>query len=370
MRVLLTARNLDQRAGVELYLRDVACGLLARGHEPVVYSPNLGGVAREIAEATVPVVDDLSKPAAVPDVIHGHSGLETWTALLRFPSTPALHVCHSFRDPYEEPPRTSRLATFAAVDEACRDRLVQHHGVPAEQVHIVPNFVDLERFAPGPALPARPRRALFFSNYGAAPEVLAAVREGCARHGVALDTAGAEFGAALARPEHALPGYDLVFAKGRAALESLACGRAVILTGLTRLGPLVRRADLDALRRRNLGVRALGGPITADAVARAIAAYDPPDAARCAERVRETAGLDGVLDALLALYRAAIERFGADPKRDAEAEARDVSRLLEALSRLRVDDERARARRQQERAARRAGRRPWRRWLSPRGPSV
>src|SRR5687768_13409262 len=103
LRVLLTNRILAHRTGTELYVRDVAVELLRRGHLPVVYSPQLGPLAAEIRDCTVPVVDDLAKVADVPDIIHGHHGLETLTALLAFPGVPAVSVCHSWVGWADEP---------------------------------------------------------------------------------------------------------------------------------------------------------------------------------------------------------------------------------------------------------------------------
>jgi hypothetical protein len=61
VRVLITNNTLAARAGSELYVRDLALALLARGHQPIAYSRRLGEVAAEIRRATVPVVDDLRR---------------------------------------------------------------------------------------------------------------------------------------------------------------------------------------------------------------------------------------------------------------------------------------------------------------------
>src|SRR5688572_33436228 len=59
LRVLLTSFNLAFRGGSALYVRDIALGLLRRGHAPVVYSPELGEVSAEMRALTIPVVSDL-----------------------------------------------------------------------------------------------------------------------------------------------------------------------------------------------------------------------------------------------------------------------------------------------------------------------
>jgi hypothetical protein len=164
VRVLLTNNGLAMRAGTELYVRDVALGLLERGHQPVVYSTVLGDVAEELRRATVPVVDHLGKLAVAPDLIHGQHHLETVTALLHFPSVPAVYVCHGWLPWVEAPPRLPRILRWVAVDDTVHDRLVLESGIPPERVEVLLNFVDLARFKPRGPLPSRPARALVFSN--------------------------------------------------------------------------------------------------------------------------------------------------------------------------------------------------------------
>jgi len=146
LRILITNNTLDHRGGSETYVRDLAIGLLNRGHTPIAYSTQLGAVAREIRGASVPVIDNLDALAMPPDVIHGHHHVETMTALLRFPGVPAVSFCHGWI-PWEEiPPRFPRILQYVAVDQTCRDRLILESGIPPDRVRVLLNFVDLERF--------------------------------------------------------------------------------------------------------------------------------------------------------------------------------------------------------------------------------
>jgi hypothetical protein len=180
LRVLITNNTLAARAGSELYVRDVVAALLERGHLPIAYSTRHGEVAQEL-HPDIPVVDDLDAVGSAPDIIHGHHHLETMTALLRFPSVPAVYVYHGWR-PWEElPPRFPRILRYIAVSWPCRDRLVFEHGIPEDRVRTLLNFVDLARFRPrSQPLPARLTRALLFLN-SATPHTLAAVRQACDR---------------------------------------------------------------------------------------------------------------------------------------------------------------------------------------------
>jgi hypothetical protein len=326
LRVLLTHARLDGRTGSELHLRDVATGLLARGHTPVVYSPVLGALASGLRAATVPVVDHLDALGVPPDVIHGHHHLETLTALLRFPSVPAVSVCHAGLQWHESPPMFPRIRRWVAVDEVCRDRLVLEHGVPAERVHRLLDGVDLERFAPRPPLPPRPARALVLRDAGEGTPV-PVVREACARAGLALDVAALD-----AAPEAILGGYDVVFAGGRGALMALAVGTAVVLCDARGAGPLVTADELDRLRAHDFGPRALGAPLGAEHLVAQLRRYDSEDAARVSHRVRAEAGRDAVVDELVGIYREAIAEQVAAPPVDVAVEVRAAAESLRRLS--------------------------------------
>ena len=95
LRVLITNTALATHAGSELWVRDVATALLARGHTPIAFSPDLGAVAEELRRQTIPVVDRLDAVGVPLDLIHGHHHLETMTALLRTFRRAKLGIPHS-----------------------------------------------------------------------------------------------------------------------------------------------------------------------------------------------------------------------------------------------------------------------------------
>ncbi len=332
LRVLLTNNTLAGRAGSELYVRDVATALLALGHRPVAYSSSLGEVAAELRRATVPVVDDLDRLGEPPDLIHGHHHVETMTALLRFPDTPAVYFCHGWV-PWEELPlRFPRIRRYVAVDHTCRDRLVVEGGVRPEQVELVLNFVDLQRFRQRPPLPRRPARALVFSNNAQEGSYLEEVRRACADLGLTLDVLGRESGKPCPAPERELGRYDVVFAKARSALEALATGAAVVVCDADGCGPLVRAADLDRLRRLNFGIRCLTAPVTAGHVVRELRRYDRADAAAVTRRIRAMAGLHLAVPRLVALYERVLAEWAVAPRPDRKAEGQATAAYLRAVS--------------------------------------
>lgn len=335
LRVLITNLRVEGWTGTELFVRDIARGLIKAGHHPVIYSPRLGPLAAEIRKETIPVVDDLAQLAAPPDIIHGQHVNETLTALLHFDRTPALYFCHDWYFPEDYPPRFPRILRYVAVDDQCHDKLVWECGVREERVHVICQFVDLERFVPRPPLPARPRRAAVLCNHTKDNEHLRAAREACARHGVTLDVYGAGVNNICVRPEATLREYDIVFGKGRAALEAAAAGAAVVVYWWRRLGPMVNTQNLDRLRADGFGIRSMSPQLKPEEFGRAIDQvldeYDPEDAAEASRRVRASAGRDIAVSELLRLYEEVISEYAATPI-DRESEGRAAAAHVRNIS--------------------------------------
>jgi hypothetical protein len=171
-----------------------------------------------------------------------------------------------------------------------------------------------------------------FSNGagGSAPH-LDAVARVCSAEGIEFEVAGYRSGNVLKRPQDALGLYDLVFAKGKAALEAAAVGTSVVLFDAAGVGPMVTTQNLSELRPLNFGIRTLRERPTVEALAREVARYDPADAAAVSRAVRAAAGHDSLVDDLIALYEEVLaERRGVAD--DPLAEQRAASLYLRSLA--------------------------------------
>jgi len=158
------------------------------------------------------------------------------------------------------------------------------------------------------------------------------VRAACERFGLQLDVIGFANGNRTATPETVLPSYDVVFARGRAAIEALAVGAAVVLCDIEGSGPLVTTGDLDRLRSLNFAIGTFTGPCTAEALLEQLMRYDPVDAAQVSRRIREQAGLEPVVDRLLAIYANALEVFRSAPTPTIREERQAIIRHARWLS--------------------------------------
>ncbi len=331
LRVLITNNTLAGRGGSELYVRDAAIELLRLGHVPIAYSTVLGEVARELQGNGIHVVDDLNHLAEPPDLIHGQQHMELMTALLHFPTLPAIQFCHNAKSWYEKPVLFPRIRYYVAVDHTCRDVLLQHQ-IPEERIRVLLNFVDLDRFRPRPELlPPAPSSALLFSNYATEGTHLPVVREACANASLKLDVIGSQANAATAEPEKILANYDIVFAKGRSALEAMAVGAAVILCDSIGVGPLVTTNNVDTLRLLNFGRSTLNQPLEAGVIAQEIRRYDRADALQVSQNIRASVGHEPVIAELVRLYQEVLREHQESRELDKLTEDRAAAAYLRQL---------------------------------------
>jgi len=304
--VLITNIEMWPRTGTVLYVRDLALELQRQGHSPMVYTLKVGSVGEELRAAGIPVVTRLDRLAARPDVIHGHHLHTRMMAVQQLPGVPAVAVCHAHDSWLDQALLHPRVRRYFGVSRLCVARW-RREGVPDDRLCLLKNFVDTRRFRARSPLPARPRRALVFSNHARPGTHLPAVEEACRRAALELDIVGEGMGSAVAKPEELLGRYDLVFAKAKAALEAMAVGAAVVLCDFGGVGPMVQSADLEDLSDQNFGFEALRGPLSVEPLLREISRYDPQDAALVRDRIRAGADLEGAVRKLVAIYRAVLE---------------------------------------------------------------
>lgn len=335
-RVLITNLQIKSKSGTELYVRDLALSLQRLGHRPFIFTSDTGPLAESLVRRSIPVLDDLRDIAVTPDIIHGHHNLETMSAMLRFPRTPGIYVCHDSFAWHDKAPIFPRIYRYVAVDSACYDRLTIQDGVPDSKIAFIQNGVDLNRFRPRGALPKQPRRALLLSNY-ATPSQYLILKRVCRKMGIQLDAAGSQFANILESPEKSLGNYDIVFAKGRCAWEALVVGCAVIVCDAMGCGSMVTVSRLQGMAEANFGRRLLTSSICSSVIQRALEQYDSDDAARVTKTIRKQADLFRTVHHLVDLYGTVIEEHkNAQSNIDSEFQASSAYLHWWAINRNRL----------------------------------
>lgn len=279
---------LAMRSGTEVFVEQLADWLRQQGHTPVLYAPLIGPLGEEMRRRGHRVHDRIEQLQEPPDVIHGHHGGPTMTALAAFPAVPALFVSHSVAAEFDRPPVHPNILRYFAVSFLVRERWANGE-VPMDRTGILRNPVDMDRFPRRAALPDRPRRAVLVAK---SPRHVEAVQQACAAHGIDLLAVGSAVGNIVADLPGLFQEADIVFASGRSAAEAAASGCAVVLVDGEGMHGLIRAADIDRVVDLNCGVGALVHPPTSQALSDAIAGYDAADAAAVTDTLRGSHSLE------------------------------------------------------------------------------
>lgn len=324
MRILLANIWLKGRSGTEVVTMEMASGLVRRGHDVVVFSPDPGPSADALRQSGIRVADRLDELNFNPDVVHGNHSIDLAHGLLRFGSARGVFVCHNSDHWICSPPDLAQVRAYVAVDRLCRDRIARDLPRVRDDIRIIHNAVDLERYRPRGPLPAKPLRALALTKFSAHLPML---QEACERCGLQLDSAGPGAGVIVDDLPERLKRYDLVFATARMAIEAMAVGCAAVVVDARGLAGLVTMQTVAAWREDNYGRAILTRPVSAQAIMEEISRYDASDAACVAEDVREHHALARALPAYEAIYQEATQ---ADIATGEDISGRELSRLLRA----------------------------------------
>lgn len=228
MKILLASHHLCHFGGSETYVYTIAKGLADAGHDVHVYAPFIGSTADRIAALGIPVEDDIHKLQGEGgfDVVHAQHNITAMIVREMLPHVPMLLMVHGVLPQLEQlPSALYGITEIAAVSrEVCR-HLEQRH--PGSSPHLIHNCVDTKWFACKAPIHGELQKVLVLSNHF--PEAhLLLLEEACRT--LQLDYAMLGMVRSTAwHTEDAINEADLVITLGRGALESMACGRAVMV---------------------------------------------------------------------------------------------------------------------------------------------
>lgn len=224
MRILLGTYQLDAWAGSETYLLTLAEQLQRLGHDTAISAQVLGGVADEAARRGIEVRAGAHPGGERPDAVVAQDAATSYELAAAFPDVPQLYVAHSEVHDLQTPPQLPDVvqAVVAMNGRVARWVAATAASPPVVRLH---QPVDLDRFRPAGALPARARRAVLLGNYldGSRRDLMV---RACAEAGFEAQQLGAHVGTATADAASAIAGAHVVIGQGRAILEAMACGRA------------------------------------------------------------------------------------------------------------------------------------------------
>jgi len=316
MKILITNERLDQRAGSDLFARDLARGLQSRGHFVIAYGSDRHQLERLLERDSIPVVVDLEKLPFRPDVIHARHHLDAMTAVMTLSGVPAIYHCvgPSWASVLPKHPRIYRYVAPSAQIVS----LLEREGIGSGQIDPIPNAIDLDRFARMREPAAVPTRALVYDDLLSmeAPFVQAVTVE---LKGADIDVAfvGRRFGRVIENPEQQLLDYDIVFASGRKAIEAIVCGCSVFVIGTSEPVDLT---NFDRMRGTNFTNAEEHS--AARAVSHALHQYSAETCIHLAHKLRTVAEFPGFVGKIEQTYQSAIT---SNLQREIDLDAEDWS---------------------------------------------
>jgi hypothetical protein len=237
VRIALCNVALDNYAGSELWVSDIAKYLKTSGVDVIVYSPHCGKVAADLRMAQVRVTSSIDDVASFgPSLLHINHFESAKPLIERLKkSTVVFNMTHGLL-PRAGLPGYSSVDCYGSVSIHSKAKIHALTETGWDEILTLPNFFDERRFTQISSLPGN-RKALIFSSR-TPPEFRERLRTLLTPLDFTLDHVGYG-GTVSSRPEQVLPQYDVIFAVGRSAIESLASGAHVILWDFGVIGPAV-----------------------------------------------------------------------------------------------------------------------------------
>jgi glycosyltransferase involved in cell wall biosynthesis len=255
MNILITNITIYEYTGTETYVKELAIELINRGHSVEIFTFFMGELTKELIEKGINVTSNLKKLKLNPDIIHAHHNITTLKALDFFKFTPVVYFIHDRTTVFDYPFRHENILKYVAVDYNCKERYCLENGFKEEDVEVVNNWANTNRFRLKEKVNPHPKKALVFSNYLNENNIYPEIKEACAELGVEVEIIGSSSGNACLKPEDILQKYDLVFAKAKAAIEAMATGAAVIVCDFRGLGGMVTSSNMKHFRDFNFGMK-------------------------------------------------------------------------------------------------------------------
>ncbi|MEA2190449.1 MAG: hypothetical protein QOI73_570 [Solirubrobacteraceae bacterium] len=267
MRFVLANRHLVATGGTEVHLATFGEHLVRLGHEVTLYAPQLGAFAEHARTRGLATAGELDALPADCDVIFCQDAIVVHELAERYPQALCVfRICGDVHD-FQLPPQVGGIVDLVVVLSDRYERIARAAAVQVPILRLRAP-IDIDRLVPIGQIRERPRRAVLLGNYDARAEIVEATWS-------SLGVEVQRVGGALERYDvaAAVADADIVVAKSRAALDAMACGRAVYVYDVFGGDGWVTPEGYAALEADMFAGQATDRVIDADVLASDLAGY-------------------------------------------------------------------------------------------------
>lgn len=306
MKILITLNNLDKFSGSGTYTYTLAKELNKK-HRVTVFSLRVGKLAKILQKEGVRIINDL-KPISQEsfDIIHAQHWWETLLAFSFFPNTPMVFLKHGVLPWQETPPSfLKNILYYVAVSEEVKENLIQT-GINEKQIKIIRNPIDIQRFKPTSPINKQLKNVLVISNNYSPlvkPSVKSVILEVCKKLNLKPRFLGRPYEKTAWKTEKYINKSDLVISLGRGALESMSCGRAVIVYDLWGGDGIITKENFKQIQKNNFSGRRFKKQYTPQDLIKEIKKYDPKMAEINRSLILENFDVQNIAKEFVDLYK-------------------------------------------------------------------
>lgn len=228
MHIVIGTLALEQPGGTETYCLTIARELERLGHDVTIVASALGAMADHIAAEGLDVATSFAELPSCCDAILANDAISAGLLRERYPDNRIVYALHSSRFEVQTPPFEADVVQAIVVGSERFARHARSLALDAQVIRLT-QPIDILRFVPSTPPRSTPQRALIVSNYLEGPR-LDALLQTWEALGLECSLLGHSFGdkgRVTLDVRDEIVGADIVVAKARAALEAMACGKAV-----------------------------------------------------------------------------------------------------------------------------------------------
>lgn len=273
MRIVIGLHTLAAEGGMVSYVATIADHLQRAGHDVRVFGRTGGPTAEKLEKIGIRTLVGIDSLPAQTDVFFPQDQPSSLDLLEARPEVPQVFFWHSNLFDINLSPQLPDVVRLLVVLGAREPGRPDALAVKAPVLRL-DQPIDTQRFQPEGRIAERPRRAVAIGNYldGQRREVLI---EACRQAGLELELYGAREAQSATDPAAVMNGADIVFGKGRVAMEAMACGRATYVYDSFGCDGWVTSSSFRALMDTGMSGNATTMTAEVDRLVSDLANYDP-----------------------------------------------------------------------------------------------